>query len=353
MARRLLVPPLVVLLAALAGANSGTESAAFLDIPVGAGPASMGSAYTALAQDAYAPTVNPAGLGFLTSTQFSGQHLAYINSNHYEYLSAVHPLRPGRGVGVAVQYFGTGKIAATDVDGNPAGTFDSQDAAYSAAYGQALGENLSLGVAAKYIRAQIAGFSAGTGAADLGAVYKIDRRLTLAAAMQNVGGKLSFLSESDPLPSAFHVAVAYRPSLRWTVALEGVYARTGLASGHLGLEWRPVERISLRTGYRTDTVKGLSALAGYTAGLGLHFLRHEIAYAWVPLGELGDTHYLSLIVRFGGEDGEEQVIDFREIKSYRAASGHEADASREEIDQLMELLRDDSDPRLSQRTAGH
>ena len=57
-------------------ASSGTEGAAFLDIPVGAGPAAMGSAYTALANDAYAATWNPAGLGTLESTQFSGQHLS-------------------------------------------------------------------------------------------------------------------------------------------------------------------------------------------------------------------------------------------------------------------------------------
>src|SRR5205807_3632641 len=73
-------------------AGVGTEGAAFLNIPVGAGPAALGSAYSALAADAYAPTYNPGGLGFLPSTQLSGQHLSYLDSNHYEYLSFVHPL---------------------------------------------------------------------------------------------------------------------------------------------------------------------------------------------------------------------------------------------------------------------
>ena len=44
-------------------ASSGTEGASFLDIPVGAEPAALGSAYTALATNAYAPVWNPAGLG--------------------------------------------------------------------------------------------------------------------------------------------------------------------------------------------------------------------------------------------------------------------------------------------------
>ena len=76
-----------------ARASSGTETAAFLDIPVGAGPAALGAAYSALANDAYAPTWNPGGLGFLPSTQFSGQHLSYVDTLHYEYASFAIPLR--------------------------------------------------------------------------------------------------------------------------------------------------------------------------------------------------------------------------------------------------------------------
>ena len=47
---------LLATVAASLQASSGTESASFLDIPVGARPAAMGSAYSALATDAYAPT---------------------------------------------------------------------------------------------------------------------------------------------------------------------------------------------------------------------------------------------------------------------------------------------------------
>src|SRR5947199_33341 len=89
-----LISALCILSSELGSAASGTEGASFLDIPVGAGPAAMGSAYSALAADVYAPTINPGGLGFLRSTQFTGQHLSYINSNHYEYLSVVHPSAP-------------------------------------------------------------------------------------------------------------------------------------------------------------------------------------------------------------------------------------------------------------------
>src|ERR1700687_4993385 len=73
-------------------ASTGTEGASCLDTPLGAGPAAMGSAYTALATNAYAPVWNPAGLGRLSGNELAGQHLSYLESMHYEFLSFVHPL---------------------------------------------------------------------------------------------------------------------------------------------------------------------------------------------------------------------------------------------------------------------
>src|SRR5580704_15756425 len=78
-------------------ASAGTEGASFLDIPVGAGPASLGSAYTALATNAYAPVWNPAGLGMLNGNEVAAQHLSYLDSMHYEFMSFVHPFDQERG----------------------------------------------------------------------------------------------------------------------------------------------------------------------------------------------------------------------------------------------------------------
>src|ERR1700759_3297893 len=94
-------------------ASPGTEGAAFLDIPTGAGPAALGSAYTALATDAYAPIYNPAGLGFLSGTQVAAQHLSYLDSINDEFLSVAHPMGQGKALAFSAQYLGTGDINAT------------------------------------------------------------------------------------------------------------------------------------------------------------------------------------------------------------------------------------------------
>ena len=84
----------------------------------------------------------------------------------------------------------------------------------------------------------------------------------LAASVDNMGNKLKFLSEGDSLPLAFKFGGAYRASARYLVTAEGVYQKTGLASFHTGGEWRPLEAVSLRLGYKTDTLKGLSPWLG-------------------------------------------------------------------------------------------
>src|SRR5688572_3174538 len=104
------IPPvaLALLLASQSHLKAaGTDGANFLDIPVGARPAAMGSGYSALATDAYAPIWNPAGLGRTIGTSFAGQHLSYLESIHYEYLGVVHSIKEGTGLGLSAQYLGT------------------------------------------------------------------------------------------------------------------------------------------------------------------------------------------------------------------------------------------------------
>jgi len=336
-------------------ASSGTEGAAFLDIPVGAGPAAVGSAYTALAKDAYTATWNPGGLGFLESTQFSGQHLAYLDTIHYEYLSFAVPLPrtssctspdecPGSALGGSIQYLGSGDVSGTDNFGAPTGSFSSHYASYNLAYGRAFNDQLSLGLTGKMINAKIDNVSANAYAVDLGSMYKLTHHLTLASTLTNLGSKLTFLNQGDPLPLAFHVGAVYQPTHQWLLTTEGVYPRTGLASFHLGGEWRPLELLSIRAGYRTDTVKELSPIAGFSAGLGVDVWGQELSYAWVPYGDLGDTHYVSLVMKFGEvQRAKRNLIQFQHIKTHRTANANGTEELTPDSQQLMELFEQTKD----------
>jgi hypothetical protein len=343
-------------------ASSGTEGASFLDIPVGAGPAAMGSAYTALANDAYAPTWNPAGLGFLDGTQFSGQHLSYLESMDYEYLSAAVPLpHPKdcsgslfcgtRALGVSAQYLGSGDITGYTCPANDptcnsntptaTGDFSAHYAAYNLSYGQTITDKLSLGATGKMINAKLADVSANAYAADIGSQYLLKSNVQLAATLTNIGSNLTFIDQGDPLPLALHIAGAYQPNPRWNLALENAYSIHDAVDGfRMGAEWTPMPAVSIRVGYRTDNLSGLSALAGFSTGVGVRVWGQELAYAWVPYGDLGDTNYFSLLIKFGGNPEEKRnLIKYGHAQQRRGASGvDQTSVGEPDYQQLMELL---------------
>jgi hypothetical protein len=333
----------------IVAASSGTEGAAFLDIPVGGGPAALGSAYSALAKDAYAPVYNPAGLGFVETNQLAGQHLSYLESIHDEYLAFVHPLSEGKALGISAQYLGTGNITALDDTGASAGTFNSHYGAYSLAYGQMLGEKLALGVTGKVVEAKISDLSAMAYGADVGSLYQATDNLSLSAGVANVGTKLKFINQGDSLPLRTYAGIAYHTKNSCVLTAEGIYSGTGLLSARGGVEWRPLEMFALRAGYRTDTIKENTLLAGFSTGIGFKFWGSELEYAWVPYGDLGSTQYFSLVLKFGIEKAErKKLIQFRSIKAHRtvkndAGTGTKSRLEEPEFDQLMQLLNDDPD----------
>jgi hypothetical protein len=338
-----LVAGILILSLGSARASVGQEGAAFLEIPVGAQPAALGSAYTALATDAYAPVWNPAGVARADSNQLAGQHLSYLEAMNYEFLSFVHPLAQSRdssqarGIGFSAQYLASGNIAGTDVNGNSIGNFTSHFASYNLSYGQTLTEKVSVGVTGKLINAAIDNVSANAYAGDLGAMVHASDRLNLGATLTNLGTKLKFLNTGDSLPMAFHLGGAYRPMSNWMVTAEGEYAKTGLASFHGGLEWRPLDLIALRAGYKTDTLKGLSPVAGVTAGMGLYVFGQEFAYAYAPYSDLGSAQYFSLLIKFGAkEEQKRNLIQYQQIKEHRTVQNNSE--PQPEYQELMQLL---------------
>jgi hypothetical protein len=125
--------------------------------------------------------------------------------------------------------------------------------------------------------------------------------------------------------------------------MEGIYERNATGSFHVGGAWRPLEAVSLRAGFRTDTLNGLSPLAGFSTGVGIHVYGQELAYAWLPYGDLGNTQYFSFMAHFGGREEERRnLIHYQTIKEHRSVkSGGDQPIGQPEYQQLMQLLSDD------------
>jgi len=214
--------------------------------------------------------------------------------------------------------------------------------AYGVSYGQAIGSEWAVGASGRYIDARISDVGAGTAASTIGALYRPSSHLSLAATVANLGGMLKFLSSHDPLPLAGHLGAAWRVMPSVLLTTEVVGRRTGLWSGHGGVEWRPLSAMALRAGYRSDTTRGLGAQAGITAGLGLDVWGQELAYAWAPYGDLGSIHYFSFLARFDSPgEGKRNLIRIRPHVTPLAAAIREEGEVSEVMDekQLMSLLQ--------------
>lgn len=166
----------------------------------------------------------------------------------------------------------------------------------------ALSESLSVGAGAKFIRENIDDLAAVGYAADLGALYKVPSvpGLTLGAAMLNLGPTVRFQSADESLPLDLRLGGAYvfgGADRRNTLALDltkTVYDKVRLGLGAETALWKA---LALRLGFTTRSDAGL----GITAGVGWIGRSLSADYAFVPMGELGTGHRLSVTFRWGQE----------------------------------------------------
>jgi len=303
-------------------AAAGREGASFLDIPVGAEPAALGSAYTALATNAYATAWNPAGLALVDVPEISGMHLSYLASINYEHLSAAIPWHEGdvgRGFGASIQSLGSGSMDQRDDTGTKIGSFSSSFASYSLGYGQTISEESSVGIMVKAIREKISDVSASAYAADFGWLYLPRADLTLGVAASNIGTALKLVDQSDPLPVQARVGAAWRPSTDFQLSDDVIYRRHGPLANAFGVEWSNSTYFALRAGYNTSHTKELSVASGFSAGAAIRYWGQEFAYAWVPFGDLGNTHYFSLLIRFSTQPRPDRAYpDLPKVRLRRA-----------------------------------
>ena len=130
--------------------------------------------------------------------------------------------------------------------------------------------------------------------------------LTLAGAFRDVGGKLHFIAQSEPLPGEVALGSAYalRVADDWRLlpALELDLPYAGSVYGKLGLEAsHPVSKgvwASGRIGYTTRMVYDLGFVAGLTAGVGLRIDRFTFDAAFQPMSLLGESYRLGVGWRF-------------------------------------------------------
>jgi len=282
---------------AFAQGQAGTDIAV-LGAGVGARALGMGSAFTAVADNADAPYWNPAGLGNINSAEITTMQTKLSSDTDHYYVSYVSPLWGGA-LGVSWIQVALGNISQTssEVDSHNEvqnlGTFSYFSNAYMLSYGRELNDKVSVGLTAKYLTSdmdQIAGGQA-TG-------YSVTPGLMIRSSHVTLGLKIDELfnqqqwgtGASEQAPPIFRLGLAYQnPNNPGLFALDvSQTARSGYSPEFsLGYEGAIYRGIAFRAGY---------AEGGFTAGAGFTFQHAMVDYAYVNQPSLSkeNVHRISL-----------------------------------------------------------
>lgn len=282
--------------------DAGTRGAQLLKIGVGAKAVGMGESYVAAADDVYAAYWNPAGLTHVETNQLGFMHNEWFEDIRYEFLGYVQPVGNLGALAGSVSYVSMGELERTDETGKEIDApFHPYDILLGLSFGRQLSSSISVGVSAKFLREKIDEEKAQAFAVDLGALYFVPAsNLILGVNVQHLGTRMKFIEEAFALPLNVKAGAAYRLiDGALTLATDVNRPSDGYVNVGLGAEYKIMGIMNLRAGYRY-TVGGnpLGTASGLRAGMGVEIRDYKIDYAFVPYGELGQAHRVSLVASF-------------------------------------------------------
>jgi hypothetical protein len=300
----------------------------FMAIGVGGRPLAMGGAFSAVANDVTAGYYNPSGLTQLNYPQISLMHdERYGNLVNYDYAAVAIPWNTDMTFALSVMRLGIDGIPDTryaliDVNGNgkidendrldytKITEFSDQDWVFYLSFAKKFSDELSYGASIKYIRRDIADYSANGIGFDVGALYIPFENFTVGANLQDLTTTLVAWNSglNELITPTAKVGAAYgwkilngtlTPALDFDVRFENrQYASTfhlGPVSFdmHAGLEYNYNKLFSIRGGY--NDVKQ------FTVGAGIKLPKLNIDYSFArfnasELDRLPDTHRISIIL---------------------------------------------------------
>ena len=279
----------------------GTTGASFLKVGVGARELALGSAASVLTEGAGAVNWNPGKLAEVKQKSLSASYnMLFIDEAQGALVYATPLSGGGAVVGAGVNYLTVSDIEkrAGDTD-NADSKFSNNNMAFTLSYAKAeVSPGLALGANLKYISQKLDTAEDRAVALDLGSAYKLSDSWTAAFVVQNLGSsigpdKLPLTLKAGAATSFADGKLAVGADADWLANDERFYLA-------LGAEYLLGQNFAFRAGYQfgRSADKLGSNLVGLGAGLGLKFDRFSLDYAYVPFGDLGDTHRMTLGFNF-------------------------------------------------------
>lgn len=287
--------------------GAGSFGAQFLAIDVGARSASMGGAFTGLADDVHSLSYNPAGLAYLRRQEIGLLHNSFAPGVNQEWAGYVWPT-PWGALGGSANILSVAPFDSFDQQDAAQGKTSAMDSAYQGTYAAQLTDFFAIGGSAKYITSRLDTYTARSIAFDGGALWKPSPLFAMGAAVLNIGPGLTYIGETAGLPTTMRAGLSWSPfdpkdyANTLTIAADVVKPRNELVYVASGLEFWYADMLCLRGGARTGSAIG----SGYTLGAGLAVHRRqrgtyelEVDYSYINAGDFATTQRVGIVLKFG------------------------------------------------------
>lgn len=274
--------------------KAGTCVGQFLKIGAGARACGMGEAFSAVADDINAISWNPAGLMQIKGKEATFTHNEWLYDLKYEFLAYCQPTKRGV-LGFSLTYLSMGEMEGKDKDDNPIGNFDAYDNALSIAYAVVANEKVYAGINGKFIHQKIESEDANGVAIDIGVLYHdpANEKFKASWVLQNLGSSLKFVQKSEELPLTNKFGLSYIMN-KLILAGDVTMPKDNKTRLNLGVEYLHTPVLTFRVGYNSQN----DLDSGLTLGIGFALKPIQIDYAFIPYGELDNSHRFSLTKRF-------------------------------------------------------
>ncbi len=299
---------------------TGSTSATFLKIPVGARIIGMGETTTALSIGPYALLGNIAGLVKNKDLEISFSHTEWIGSTDYEFIGFSKSFFKGINnkdsvIGFGINYLHLPFFNSYDDWGYVNDRVTFSDLALTLGYAQYVGElsigDLNAGASVKYINESFNGSSDSALTFSLGFLYSIriptftlfrkrirNRILDVGLLMENWDLGTDISGHSTPV--IYKLGIAFNPYESFLYSMDIHIPLDNRVRMNMGLEYVLNKIIFIRTGYRFFGYKVDTFSWGIGSKLMLNgkIIDADISYA--PLSTLGNTLTVSLSLKYPG-----------------------------------------------------
>lgn len=285
------------------------QAGLFLNLGAGGREQGMGGAVSAITAGPSSVFWNPSGIALGRPIGVFAQHTEYFQGIRYDNLA----LAKSFGFGTLALYGGGlyvgGFEGRTGPSPEPEWEFSAFDFYMGLAYAKRIGD-LSLGGSGKFFTSKVDKDGARAFAGDLGAIYTT-RFVNAGIALQNLGGNLTYVEESSPLPTALRLGLGFKPLDLAVISADLVkpFHNPTVSRGfelRFGAEATVARILSLRTGFSTDLEGDYPSeafqpgvLSAFWFGAGVRVEDFDIDYAFRSYDALGYTHRISLTYSFG------------------------------------------------------